>query len=687
MSIPQAAEAGVRAESPDQPARRATEHYWLWVLCLIGLDYFSTLAYQPSITFQAAGRLGPIATGVVVLVTLLGALPIYLYLVKRSHRGQGAIGMLERVVQGWRGKTLVLIMLGFAAVDFIMLKSISLADAAVHTLESDDPGWQQALSRLAHWLQGLATTYFLPEIGAYFTVQLVATLLLSVIGFVFWFLLKDGFNRNAIALAVPLVMLFLLLNGIVLTAGLLHLADHPEVWHDWLERVQAGDWGVEPPLGHGLGWAGAVLVSVLVLPKLALGLSGFEMSMVVVPQVKGDPDDPLHEPHGRIRNTRKVLIVAALIIAVFLLASSFVACLLIPPAAFMEGGRAADRAIAYLAHDGRLTTGDTLLSWGGAWFGSLYDTITVLVLVLAGTSVMTALASLLPQFLLRFGMDTKWSQRWGVLLMLFALVNAGVTMFYQAKVSAQRDAYAVAVLVLISCAAGVTVLNKKQIGNLAAGRWRPSLLFFRVVAWGFVAQSLVVTIRGFSGLAIALGFILTILALSVISRAMRADELRTIGFSFKDDHSKLLWDTLRLADFPVLVPHRPGRQERVVKERQIRRDHQLDPHADIVFLEIEVDDPSNFYQDLLIEVVQEDHCFAIKVGRCVSVAHAIAAIALEMSRYSKPPGLHFGWSEMNLLTSSWSYFAFGEGNVPGKVRELLLSAEPDPEKCPRVIIG
>jgi hypothetical protein len=77
----------------------------------------------------------------------------------------------------------------------------------------------------------------------------------------------------------------------------------------------------------------------------------------------------------------------------------------------------------------------------------------------------------------------------------------------------------------------------------------------------------------------------------------------------------------------------------------------------------------------------------IKLTRCVSVAHAIAAVALEMSKESKPPGLHFGWSEMDLLTSSWSYFAFGEGNIPWKVRELIHRAEPNVERQPRVIVG
>jgi hypothetical protein len=196
-----------------------------------------------------------------------------------------------------------------------------------------------------------------------------------------------------------------------------------------------------------------------------------------------------------------------------------------------------------------------------------------------------------------------------------------------------------------------------------------------------------VAVHAGSGLVIAGCFVVALLATSIISRAYRADEMRTVGFEFKDAQSKFLWDSLRMADFPVLVPHRPGAQERNTKEEQIRRHHQLSAEADIVFLEVEMDDPSNFYQNLLVEVFREDRRVVIKLTRCVSVAHAIAAVALEMSKESRPPGLHFGWSEMNLLTSSWSYFAFGEGNIPWKVRELILSAEPETERQPRVIVG
>ena len=99
--------------------------------------------------------MAPLATVVVVLITLFGALPVYAYVTGKSPHGQGATGLLERLLHGWWGKILILILLGFAAADFVVTRTLSLADAAEHIVRNPSPTWQAMLDFLAQGKESL----------------------------------------------------------------------------------------------------------------------------------------------------------------------------------------------------------------------------------------------------------------------------------------------------------------------------------------------------------------------------------------------------------------------------------------------------------------------------------------------------------------------------------------------------
>jgi hypothetical protein len=631
----------------------AHQSFWLWVMCLTGVDYFSTLGYQPSIAYEAVGELAPLATVVLVLVTLGCALPVYCKVAEESPLGQGSIAMLERLLRGWPAKILVLVLLGFAATDFVITKTLSAADAAEHLIHN--PLWG--------------------DMPAVLQSQIVVTMgLLVLLGAMF----LRGF-REVIAVAVVLVAIYLVLNVIVIGSGLFHLVKHQEYVRLWYEQVHSGDWEFEH---SGSGWIAVAVACVLYFPKLALGLSGFETGVAVMPLVKGEPDDDPHEPRGRIRHTQKLLATAAIIMSLMLLGSSTITAMLISPESLVTEGKAQNRALAYIAH------GDTtarLNPMFGEAFGTLYDLSTVTILWFAGASAMSGLLNLVPRYLPRYGMAPRWAEAVRALVIVFTIVNLLVTWVFNASVVAQGGAYATGVMVLMSSAAVAVVIDQY---HKRTGHWLAR------VPWGYVVAMLVffyttvaIIIEKPDGIKIAGAFIAGVLIISFISRLQRSTELRFEKFEFVDEHSRFLWDALRHLEFPVLVPHRPGHHTIEEKDERMRRVHRLDAEVPIVFVESVLGDPSEFEQNPLLEVVQEEGRFIIRLKRCVSIAHAVATVALELSKAGKAPEIHFGWSDESPLVANVSFLLFGEGNVPWMVRELIQKAEPDSQNRPRVIIG
>jgi hypothetical protein len=610
-------------------AQQGHQSEWWKVMCLTGVDYFSTLGYQPGIAFLAAGALSPVATLVLVLLTLFGALPMYRRVAELSPNGQGSIAVLEEVLPRWRGKALVLCLLGFAATGFIVTITLSAADATAHLIENPFvPGWAK---------HPIAMTL----------------VLLAALGAVF----LKGF-REAVGLAVPIVGVYIVLNVVVLAWGVHYLWLRPSTFSAWSATVTA-------TYGHP---GSMIIAAMLLFPRLALGLSGFETGVAIMPLVKGDPDDTRKNPRGRIRNTQKLLTAAALLMSVLLVASSIVTTLLIPPEQFAEGGAADGRALAYIAHEHL-----------GEFFGTVYDVSTVAILWFAGASAMVGLLNLVPRYLPRYGMAPEWAKAHRPLVVIFTGVTFLITILFKADVDAQGGAYATGVLVLMGSAALAVTLEHWREGRPWIG-----YMFLAVV---FSYTTLVNIVERPDGVKIASWFIVTIIGTSMVSRVMRSTELRVHAVEPDEMAMRFIREA---ASTPVrIIANRPDSglpEEYEHKLREASESHHL-PGERVLFLEVRPGDVSEFSGTLAVKGVD---VAGHHVLRCVSAAipNAIAALLLYIrDETGRIPHAYFGWTEGNPIAYLLKFLAFGEGDTAPVTREVLRQTEPDPLRRPRIHLG
>jgi hypothetical protein len=451
---------------------------------------------------------------------------------------------------------------------------------------------------------------------------------------------------------------------------------------------QSGDGSVVANTGDWL-WT-ATRIGLRSFPQMALGLSGFEMMLNVVPRVSGGPGDDDNRPAARVRNTRKLMFVAASIMAVYLIGAVTVTTLLVPRAEILPGGTATHRALAYLAHGGQLangSTGDAINPLFGEAFGDLFDLSSAFILCLAGISVTLGLRNLVPHYLNRLGMDGHWAGQYGVVMYIFNVIILLVTVVFRASPSLQQWAYATSVLVLL---AGASIAAAKDIRrNATHGLKNGARLLIAIAAATFFLSMTGLTVWiNHSGLVIALSFVVAIVVSSFVSRWIRCTELRFEGLEFADEATRQRWNQLCQSNAPVLVPHRPGLIPLSERRLLLEREYRLDPTNPPIFVVVELGDPSNFYHTPIMRIEREDGLEVVHVSRCCSVSHVLASLCLEMCRDDHaPPEIIFGWSQESPIAANLNFLLLGEGNIPWMVKGLVAKVIPDPTRQPRIRIG
>ncbi|MEU6350713.1 amino acid transporter [Streptomyces sp. NPDC047072] len=623
---------GQQAEQPE-PEPEHQGQRWYRVMCLTGVDYFSTLGYQPGIAALAAGLLSPVATIVLVVVTLAGALPVYRRVAEESPHGQGSIAMLERLLTFWKGKLFVLTLLGFAATDFLITITLSAADASTHLVEN--PHLNSAL----HDQKMLITLVLVALLGAVFL---------------------KGF-LEAIGVAVALVGAYLALNVVVVIVGFWHVITAEHVITDWSNALTTEHGNVFVMIG----------VALIVFPKLALGLSGFETGVAVMPHVKGDPGDTEENPAGRIRDTKKLLTTAAVIMSVFLITTSFITTLLIPEKEFEAGGQANGRALAFLAH-----------KYLGGAFGTVYDVSTIAILWFAGASAMAGLLNLMPRYLPRYGMAPHWARAVRPMVIVFTLIAFLVTWIFNADVDAQGGAYATGVLVLISSAAIAVTIAARKAGQ------RGWTIAFAVISAVFLYVTVANVIERPDGVKIGACFIAGIILVSLLSRLARAFELRVTSVTLDPMAERFIRDMAsRKMRFIANEPDQRDQAEYRDKIEQIREDNDI-PGEDFVFVEVTVLDPSEFEASLTVRGEVLHNRYRVLTLESSSIPNALAALLLHVRDTTGcTPHIYFEWTEGNPFANFLRFFLFGQGEVAPVTREVLREAEPNRPHRPRVHTG
>jgi len=280
-------------------------------------------------------------------------------------------------------------------------------------------------------------------------------------------------------------------------------------------------------------------------------------------------------------------------------------------------------------------------------------------------------------------MAPEWGRAVRPLVLVYTAVAIAITIIFEADVNAQAGAYATGVLAMMTSAAVAVTLAAGRVGS------KRGAFAFGLVTFVFVYALVANVIQRPDGIMIASFFIGAIVLTSLVSRVWRTTELRTERIEIDEEAQRFIDEVANKSEIHIVANRRQAGDEREydLKEREQREDNHIPADESILFLEVDVDDPSEFEDVLEVRGVEVcDH--QVLHIKSSTVPNAIAAFLLHLrDTTAKTPHCYFGWTQGNPIGYLFSYLLFGEGDTAPVTHEVLREVEPEPERRPIIHVG
>jgi hypothetical protein len=192
------------------------------------------------------------------------------------------------------------------------------------------------------------------------------------------------------------------------------------------------------------------------------------------------------------------------------------------------------------------------------------------------------------------------------------------------------------------------------------------------------------------GIKIALFFIGGIVLTSLVSRVSRTTELRQERIELDETAQSFIKEAGGRGEIHIVAHRRrvgDDPEEYARKVREQREDNHIPMDAPVLFLEVDVEDPSEFEDVLEVRGVDVGG-YRVLRAESSTVPNAIAAFLIYLrDTTGKTPRCYFGWTQGNPIVYLFRYLLFGEGDTAPVTHEVLRQAEPLPERRPTIHVG